>query len=188
MLSDASVMAGQAIFHVPVLVLSGTVGVGKSTILAEIHDILGGARVPHACIDCDALALSWPPRGAFNQVTVFENLESVWTNAHAAGAERLVLASVVETLEDLDGYQRAVPGARITVCQLMAAEEVRLARLRARELGTGLDWHLSRTTELQQILDAVALHDFSVTNEGRSIRAVAGEVLMRAEWPAAADS
>ena len=56
------------------LILSGTVGVGKSTVLGEVHEVLAAARVPHACIDRDVLGLSWPVRGAFNQDAVFENL------------------------------------------------------------------------------------------------------------------
>src|SRR6185295_7813614 len=110
--------------RVPVLILSGTVGVGKSTVLNEIHDILCRARVRHACIDRDALALSWPPRGAFNELAVLENIESIWANVRAAGAERLVIAGVVERREDLDGYQSVVPGAQIIVCQLIAGEQV----------------------------------------------------------------
>jgi hypothetical protein len=167
----------------PILILSGTVGVGKSTILNEIHAALAQARVPHACVDTDALAMSWPVRGAFNQIAVLDNLRSVWANAHAAGAERLVLAGVVESREDLDAYRRAVPGAQITVCQLVAPEEVRKSRLQQRELGAGLEWHLRRTEELRQILDDAAVHSFSVFNHGRSVQDVAYEALARAAWP-----
>jgi dephospho-CoA kinase len=167
----------------PVLILSGTVGAGKSTILNEVHTLLERARVPHVCVDADALAMSWPARGAFNQIAVLDNLRSVWANARAAGAERLVLACVVESREDLDAYRRAVPGAQITVCQLVAPEEVRKSRLRQRELGAGLEWHLQRTEELRQILEDAAVHDFSVINDDRSVQDVAYEALARAAWP-----
>lgn len=173
---------------VPVLVLSGTVGAGKSTVLDEVHDLLSAAGVPHACVDCDALSLSWPARGRFNQDALLENLASVWLNFRTAGAERLAIAWVVEAPGDLLGIQQAVPGARITLCQLAAGETTRLARLRARELGAGLEWHLRRTVELQRILDAEPLAAFTVVNDGRTINAVALEVLERAGWAPTAGS
>ncbi|HEU4561004.1 MAG TPA: hypothetical protein VFS20_24345 [Longimicrobium sp.] len=167
---------------VPVLALSGPVGVGKTTVLEEIHDVLASHGVPHACVERDALAYSWPPRGHFNDQAALENLAAVWANFRAAGAGRLVVAGVIERVADLDGYRRAVPGAQITVCRLTAAAATRAARLRAREVGAGLEWHLRRTEELEAILDAVRLHDFAVDNDARPVREVATEVLARAGW------
>ena len=86
---------------VPVLVLSGTVGVGKTTVMVELHDILMKADVAHACVERDALAYSWPERGAFNRETVWENLACVWANFQRAGARRLIIAGVVEDHSDV---------------------------------------------------------------------------------------
>jgi hypothetical protein len=169
--------------EVPLLVVSGTVGVGKSAVLDEIHTVLCSADASHACVDADALALSWPIRGEFNQISMVENLSSLWANFRAAGARRLVIAGVVERSSDLAAYQRAVPGARITLCRLLASDPTRLARLQRREIGTGLEWHLQRTTELDATLDSAALHDFTVLNDGRTVREVALEVLRLAGWP-----
>lgn len=172
--------------EIPVLMLSGTVGVGKSTVLVDIHEILTSARVPHACIDRDALAYSWPVYGAFNQTTAIENIATVWQNFRRVGAERLVIAGVVETPADVDAYRRAIPGARITICQLRAPEVERHARLAAREVDASLAWHLRRTVELQQILDSAPVHEFSVENHARSSRDAACEVLSRVNWLVAA--
>lgn len=169
--------------RVPVLLVSGTVGVGKSTILDEIHEVLSRADVPHACIDADALALSWPHRGEFNQVAVLESVASLWRNAQRAGAQRFVIATVVERRQELDAYRHAIPNAELTLVQLTAPEAVRVARLRQREVGSGLEWHLQRTAVLQGILDAAGLHDFAIANDGRSARAVALDVLTCAGWP-----
>jgi hypothetical protein len=168
--------------EVPLLVVSGTVGVGKSVVLEEIHSLLCSADSSHACIDVDALSLSWPIRGEFNQVSMFENLSSLWANFRAAGARRLVVAGVVERSTDLAAYQRAVPGARITLCRLLASEPTRRTRLQRREIGAGLEWHLQRTTELDAILNIAALHDFTVLNDDRTVREVALEVLRLAGW------
>jgi hypothetical protein len=167
---------------VPVLALSGTVGVGKTTVLVEIHDVLASRGVPHACIERDALAYSWPERGYYNEDAALENLAAVWTNFRAAGAGRLVVAGVVEREADLEGYRRAIPGARVTVCRLVAPEPTRLAWLQGREHGAGRAWHLNRTVELDRILDTVRLEDFTVRNGGRPVREVALEVLAGAGW------
>ena len=171
--------------RVPVLVISGTVGVGKSTIVGEIHELLSRADVPHACVDADALALSWPHRGEFKQTTVLENLASLWQNARDAGARRFVLAIVVERRADLEAIREAIPGADIVLVQLAAPEQVRLARLRQREVGSGLAWHVQRTTILQEILAAAALHDLDIANDGRPAREVALDILVRTGWSAA---
>jgi hypothetical protein len=167
---------------VPVLILSGTVGVGKTAILESIHELLIQAREPHACLDADALSLSWPVRGDFNQIAMLENVASVWANARAAGATRLVLAAVIERQEDRDAFRSAVPGADVTVCQLEASKDTRMSRLRQREHGTSLEWHLQRTEKLRDILERAAIHDFVVDNDRRARDEVAREVLLRADW------
>lgn len=167
---------------VPLLLISGTVGVGKTSVGGEISEILTARSVPHAFVDLDALANSWPVQGRFNEGLAFRNLASVWANFRAAGAERLVVASVVESRDDLRRYEEAVPGAEVTLCRLLASQGAREARLRAREVGSGLAWHLNRTAELEHILQEAALEDFCVVNEGRPLEAVALEVLQKAGW------
>ena len=48
---------------VPVLIISGSMGTGKTTVLGELHDLLIEQRIPHAALDLDALTLAWPPMG-----------------------------------------------------------------------------------------------------------------------------
>src|SRR5690606_29039283 len=99
--------------HVPTLIVTGTVGVGKTTVASEISDILSDREVPHAFVDIDAISTSWPPQGPFNQHMAMKHLASIWQNFRGAGAERLVLACVVESEEDVEAYEEAVPGAKI---------------------------------------------------------------------------
>jgi dephospho-CoA kinase len=169
--------------RVPVLLISGTVGVGKSTVLDEIHEVLSGVNLPHACIDADALAMSWPHRGAFNQLAVLENVASLWQNARRAGALRCVIATVIERRADLDAFRDAIPNADLFLIHLTAPEAVRVARIRQREVGSGLEWHLQRTSGLQRILEDAALHDFAIANDQRSAHDTAVEVLIRIGWP-----
>lgn len=168
--------------EIPLLIVTGTVGVGKSAVLDEIHDVLCSADSAHACIDVDALSHSWPMRGEFNRISMLENLRCLWANYRAAGALRVALAGVIERSTELAEYGAAIPGARITVCRLVASEATRVARVHTREIGSGLPWHVQRTVELEAVLVAAALHDFEVLNEGRCVRDVALEVLGRAGW------
>jgi hypothetical protein len=168
---------------IPVLVLSGSVGVGKTATLIEIHDILEKSEVPHGCVERDALGYSWPPQGRFNERIVELNLLCVSRTFLAAGAERLVIAGVIETPHDLEVYRRCIPKAEIQVCRLTAKLDLRRERLRSREKGAGLDWHLERTLELDLVLDEAGINDFSVDNSDRPLREVASEVLARAGWP-----
>ncbi len=44
----------------PTLIITGTCGVGKSTIAAEINEALAEAEIANASIDLDALTWQWP--------------------------------------------------------------------------------------------------------------------------------
>lgn len=165
---------------VPTLLISGTVGVGKSTITSEVSDVLSVARIPHAAVDLDHLRWHWPRRDPWNLELMFENLGVLWSNYLRHGARQLVVGHVVEDENDLERYQGAVPGAEITVCRLVASERVRLERLNHRmAAGPAREWHLRRSRELDTSLDRVKVEDFTVENEGRPVRTVALEVLVR---------
>ncbi len=62
---------------VPTLVLTGTVGAGKSIVAAEINDTLAGFKIPNAAIDLDALVWQWPSTSKWNNDLMFENLASL---------------------------------------------------------------------------------------------------------------
>jgi len=168
---------------VPTLLITGTVGVGKSTVAAEISDVLAELKVPNAAVDLDALVWQWPPTSEWNSDLMFENLAALWPNYQAHGATHLILAVVLEDPTELVRYRAAVPGAEITVCRLVAPEAVRLDRLHGRmPSGPSRDWHLGRTVELEGILARLAVEDFAVQNGDRPVREVALEVLARAGW------
>ncbi|MFL6331878.1 MAG: hypothetical protein ACJ754_00885 [Pyrinomonadaceae bacterium] len=169
--------------HLPVLAISGAVGVGKTSVLVELHDILSCERVPHGCVERDALAYSWPSQGRFNEVIAERNLSCVAATFLEAGATRILIAGVIEGPADLAVYSRCIPNAEIKVCRLTADLDLRRRRLRVREKGAGLDWHLDRTAELDTILDRARMEDFSIDNGERPLREVALEVLARAGWP-----
>ena len=184
-LFPAGTSAGKRKGERRVLAISGSVGVGKTSVLIELHDILESEKIPHGCVERDALGYSWPAEGRFNEGMVERNLSCLIPNFLEAGATYLVIAGVIETPADLEVYRRCIPNAEIQVCRLTADLDLRRERLRVREKGAGLDWHLDRTVELDGILDTVKIEDFCVDNGDRPLREVALEVLARVGWPLA---
>jgi adenylylsulfate kinase len=172
--------------RVPTLLITGTTGVGKSTVAAEINDALAALKVPNAAVDLDALVWQWPSTSGWNNDLMFENLASLWPNYRAHGATRLILARVLEDPGELARYRAAVPGAEITICRLVAPEAARVHRLLGRmPPGPSREWHLDRTVRLDSILSRLACEDFTVDNGDRPVREVALEVLVRAGWVSA---
>jgi len=167
------------------LLITGTVGAGKTSVAAAAGSILAEARIPHAIIDLDALRRSWPapPDDPFNLAMELQNLESVARNHLSAGAHRLVLSGVVESTSDRARYREAV-GVELCVCRLRADLTKLHQRLRTRHAGADaeLQWHLDRVGQLDQILDSAKLDDFEITSDGRTLTDVAGAVLVRAGW------
>lgn len=175
---------------VPVMLVTGPVGVGKTSVAGEVSAVLEQARVPHAFVDVDSLRWSYPspPDDRFRTRLAMRNLAAVWANFRSAGAERLVLADVVEARAELDRYRAAVPGARIIVVRLRAAVETLAARVAGRERGSGRDWHLARAAELAAQMDRDAVEDVLIETDGRSLAEIAREALARCGWPVAMTS
>ena len=77
---------------VPMLVILGAMGSGKTTVLSELSDLLEEAGVAHAAVDLDTLSLMYPRRGGQGARLMYDNLAAMWPNFAALGAERLVVA------------------------------------------------------------------------------------------------
>ncbi|MBB1244500.1 hypothetical protein GL263_13135 [Streptomyces durbertensis] len=162
------------------LLITGTVGVGKTSVADAASGALTRARIPHAVVDLDRLCQFWPAPAddPFNLGLQLRNLRALARNHFEAGARRLVLAGVVECRRDRARYRAAV-GAELSVCRLTAdpaALRERLVR-RHHDDEDGLRWHLRRAGELTGILDRARPEDFSVDTSGRSVIEVAGAVL-----------
>jgi hypothetical protein len=161
--------------------ISGTVGVGKTSVAEAMSEILKRYQIPHALIDRDALSNSWPQSGPFNEEVAKKNVRSVWGNFREAGAERLIVAGVIENAADLEWYKTALDPGMVLV-RIKASPDARAARIRSRNTGASLEWHLYRTGELDAILDEASLEAFTIENEGRAVSEVAQEILERVSW------
>lgn len=166
------------------LLLTGTVGAGKTTTADAVGALLRSAGLPHAVIDLDALRRGWPapdddPWGSRVERA---NLAAVAANYRAAGARRLVLAGVLEERSALPAYEEAV-GGPIVVCRLRVGLDRVRARLLARHAPGGeRDWHLARSGELDGILDANDPADHVVDVDGEAPETVARRVLAVVGW------
>jgi shikimate kinase len=168
---------------VPVLVLSGVVGSGKSTIGRCVARQLKEADSSYALIDHEWMAYSWPVPldDPWNERVAGQNLACAWLNFRAAGAERLVYCRVLEARSLLRHVKDAVPGAVPTVVQLRAPLELIHHRLSAREPEPG--WYLNAATELASRMNTSKVADFIVDNGARPPNEVAREILGLLRWP-----
>lgn len=169
---------------IPVMLITGPVGAGKTTVAAQVSELLESAEMAHAFVDIDSLRWSYPSpaHDRFRTELAMKNLAAIWPNFLSAGATRLVLADVLESREDLAQYRTAIPGADILVVRLQATLDTLLTRLRLREIGAGLDWHLQRAAVLSKQMDCDKVEDMLVNTEGKSVNAVAREILARSNW------
>jgi adenylylsulfate kinase len=170
--------------NIPVLIVTGPVGVGKTTVAAALSELLQRAEIPHAVIDMDALR--WcspsPAYDPFHTALGLQNLAAVWPNYQAVGAGRLILVDIVESREDVGRYAEAVPGAGIVVVRLRAPVPTIWHRLEGREVGEGLVWHRRRAVELVTQMEDAQVEDLLVDTDGRTVVDIAQDVLLRTNW------
>jgi MoxR-like ATPase len=166
--------------HVPVVLITGPPGVGKSQVSMEASDLLERAKVPHAAIDLDGLELVWPTG---DDDLVFRNLACLWANYAAGGASRLILTRVLETKDELAKYRAAVPGAEIVVCRLRAEPATLVHRIEARGETEYVRGPLQRhTVKLAKEMDEASLEDVLFDAETNSAADIAADLLDRVGW------
>jgi adenylylsulfate kinase-like enzyme len=164
------------------LIITGTMGAGKSSVLGEASDILAQQSIAHAAIDVDALGLARLPSGDENDGVMYRNLESVCKNYAELGVRRFVVARALESREQLEMCRRIVSAEKTVVCRLTGSIETMEQRVGIREAGISKREYVTRVTKLNAILDAAGLEDFIIINENRTVTDVAQELLMRAGW------
>ena len=164
------------------LVITGTMGAGKSTVLAEASDILSLRQIPHAALDLDALGVAYLPSGDGSDGVMYANLESVCNNYVTRGVTRLLLARAMETRAELELCRGAAAAKNAIVCRLTASMETMQERVKKRELGIMQGEFVARVKKLNGILDGAGLENFSIVNENRSLSEVARELLVKAGW------
>jgi hypothetical protein len=169
------------------LIITGTMGAGKTTVLGEASDILALRQIAHAAIDLDALGLAYLPSTASaskasNHSVMYSNLQSICKNYASIGVKRFLLARAIENRAELELCRGTASASNTVVCRLAASMETMQQRVKMRESGVSQREYVARVAKLNLILDGARLEDFIVTSENRSVTEVAQEMLVRAKW------
>lgn len=164
------------------LIITGTMGAGKTAVLAEASDLLARRGIVHAAIDLDALGMAHLPSAAPSDGVMYENLRSITANYAALAVERFLLARAIEDRAQLQLCRTLIPAPNTVVCRLTASIEAMQRRVGLRDSGISQRELLARVAELSLTLDRAQLEDYAVVNENRSLTEVALEVLVKAGW------
>jgi chloramphenicol 3-O-phosphotransferase len=167
---------------IPVIVVTGPVGAGKSTVAAAISEILERREIRHAMIDQDYLSwvLPSPVGDRFAARLGFRNLAAIWPNIREVEPRCVILATVVEDREQsLADYREALPGTVVTIVRLDVPIPVILERLEGRESADSIEWFRKRAPELQGIMERGRVEDVLIDVGYRSPAEVAEEVVKR---------
>jgi cytosine/adenosine deaminase-related metal-dependent hydrolase len=165
------------------LLLVGTVGSGKTTVLLEIGRRLEDRGEPYALVDLDWLAWVAPAHGS--PLTVHDvlvaNLAGAVETFRTAGVTRLALARDVTTRSELEAIRAALGGARLTIVRLDAPPPVLERRVRGRDTGADLAEHLAEIRVAAAAPPPPFPH-VAVSNDERPVADVAADVLAAAGW------
>ena len=164
------------------LIITGTMGAGKTTVLGEASDLLALRHIGHAAIDLDALGLAYLPSTVTNDGVMYSNLQSICRNYASIGVTRFLVARAIEDRAELELFRSVVSASNTVVCRLVASIETMQQRVKMRESGVSQREYVARVANLNSTLDGSRLEDFVVTSEGRSVTEVAQEMLVKAKW------
>jgi len=164
------------------LIITGSMGAGKTSVLAEASDILALRRIVHAAIDLDALGLAHLSSAASTDDVMYRNLQSVCKNYATLGVTRILLARAMEDSAELELCRGAVSARNTAICRLTASIDTMQQRVKQRESGVLQSEFVDRVAILDAILDRARLEDFAIVNQDRSINDVAQEMLIEAGW------
>jgi hypothetical protein len=164
------------------LVITGTMGSGKSAVLGEASDLLSGRSIHHAAFDLDAVGLACLPADVDRGDWMYRNLRLLCENSASTGISRVLLARAVESRTELALCQTSVAAKTTVVCRLAASLEVAQHRIKLRETGIWQAQYVARVAKLDAILNQAGLEDFTVRSENRSVTDTANEMLVRAGW------
>ncbi|HEY3558638.1 MAG TPA: ATP-binding protein [Kribbella sp.] len=164
------------------VLINGSVGTGKTTAADRLGGELERRGIPGAVIDVDWLRRSWPAPAddPFQTTLALENLQVIAANFRRVGAHVLVVAGVIETLDELKRTATALGSDRLLHVRLIAEPDAVLPRLTRRhdDDDAALQWHTQRHPELARILDQAGFTDeLLIDTTYKSADEVAQEIL-----------
>jgi adenylylsulfate kinase-like enzyme len=166
-----------------ILIITGPVGAGKTTIAESIFDLLSENKTSCAVIDFDRLTAAYPPpvNDRFNFDLGIANLKSILPNYLSMGIKIFIIPTVVESREEIEKFKELINETDIFVIRLSAVLATLHKRLEKRETGKMLNWHKKRAKELIDLFAGKQLENVIVDTENKSINSITEEVLKA--WP-----
>lgn len=159
-----------------VLVLTGGLGSGKTSVAVEVGEVLEARGEPVSVVDLDQLC--WISPATWSPLTVDDvllgSLAALLPVHAGAGVHRLVLPRLLRTTTEVDALRGVVGPVSLLVVELTATADTRAERLRRRDSGGVLDGHL---VEVASLLPDDGVAAARLETGGRGVREVAAEVV-----------
>jgi adenylylsulfate kinase len=163
------------------VLLTGTIGSGKTAVAEEIGEVLGSAGIRAAIIDLDWLCwITLEPENIGYDALALANLKAMLPKLERADVTHLVLARAMLSRSTLEAFADALP--RLEVIRLDASPATITKRLERRDSGSVLKQHLVESVEMSATLDATGGESARIDNDDRPLREVANEVLAHLGW------
>lgn len=162
--------------------ITGLYGSGKSSVAAEIAEILERVGVAYGAIDLDWLTWFEVPgldQGALDRVYL-DNVAAVVENYRKAGVTRFVFAGAVASRSEVAAVEAAA-GIALRTVRLTASPSVLEERLLADPISGRVD---DLETVRRWITEGAGLDvgDLVVTNDGRPLQETAREIIDWLGW------
>jgi hypothetical protein len=163
------------------VLVTGAFGVGKSTVVQEMAEIVEVADVRYAALDLDWLMWGWPGEETpeAGRRLLLDNLASVAANYRRRGVDRFVLGGTVQTDAEVTAFRRTLDMPMRVVSLTLPIDQIRHRLASSPNLGRRED--LRRSEAMLAEGGALASGDLVVAND-RPVREVAGEILEWLEW------
>jgi broad-specificity NMP kinase len=169
---------GPPVTTIRCVLIIGSPGAGKSSVLEALAGLLDNDAVPHAAFESEQLAWGYP---WLPEEQAYEALAVTCDALKTLGRELFLVAGTTETDAHLDGLTRAVAADETTVVCLTTAPETAARRVSEREppewLGRDALVEAARVLAVQ--IPALRGIDLHVDTDGRHPRDVAIEVRER---------
>jgi dephospho-CoA kinase len=165
------------------VLLTGTVGAGKTALAVEMAAALESDGHTVAVIDLDWLGWIGGPDVNSEDITTLiqENLAALWGNIRKKGPTHLILCRFVASQEEIAGIRSALDGASLSVVRVTASPNTIEERLRRRDSGAELTEHLGQVEKMTQALDESRVAELVVETDG-DLPDSAERALSQLEW------
>lgn len=157
------------------LVLIGSPGAGKTSVLGALSDLLTIEDIPHALIETEALTAAHP---ALPDEQWVQQIAAVSGLYRRFGYELLLVVVTVETAADLRQAVAAIGADEHVVVRLQAEPATLRRRITEREppCWSGLDDLLTATTRMAPVIAELEGIALTLTTEGQRPDAVANRI------------